>query len=84
MNSLKDIKNLEDFLAYNIISLIRNELPQDKKEMLYQIPWFETFYKKTVEIMLKKDIQSLSLIRQADGEGLIELHKMLIKAMIIK
>jgi len=74
-------ENTKHFLAYNIISLIRDELPPHRKELVYQIWWFETFYKQTVKNMLKQDIQSLSLIRQADGEGLIELHKILVEAI---
>jgi len=83
MNQENTEDNIQHFLAYNIISLIRDELPQDKKELLYQLSWFDDFYKNTLLMLLKKDKDCLCLIRQADDNALKELHNILVKTIVL-
>tara|TARA_B100001094_G_scaffold299891_1_gene324938 strand:- start:27 stop:287 length:261 start_codon:yes stop_codon:yes gene_type:complete len=70
--------NMKHFISYNIISLIRDELPQDKKQLFLELPSMKEIYKDTLLMLLEKDVESLSLIRTCDYKALIELHKMIV------
>ena len=67
-------KNTEfkHFFAYNIISLIRDELPEHQKLMVYKIEGFDRLYRTTILNLLKQDVEVLTCIRRADFETLKE------------
>ena len=77
-NNMDTNTNMKHFISYNIISLIRDELSDDKKQLFLELPEMKDLYKRTLFMLLEKDVESLSLIRTCDGNALIELHTMIV------
>tara|TARA_R100000541_G_scaffold30002_1_gene39121 strand:- start:1196 stop:1480 length:285 start_codon:yes stop_codon:yes gene_type:complete len=78
MSQINTQLQANNFISYNIISLIRDELPADQKKLFLELPHMKEVYVTILYNLLKADLESLSLIRTCDYNSLKELHKMIV------